>query len=78
MDFFPINLNFYALLSYPGHRTGLPELPIALFCGDGRTRTAVQTPHRAAFYTLSLTLVFDQELPSDRPLKTYPLRLGGD
>ena len=48
-----------------------------LFCGDGRTRTAVQTPHQIAFYTLSLTLVFDHELPSDMPFMTYPLNLGG-
>lgn len=29
----------------------------ARFCGAGRTRTAVQTPHQAAFYTFSLSLV---------------------
>ena len=46
-------------------------------CGDGRTRTAVQTPHQAAFYTLSLALVFDQGLPSDGPPKAYPLDLSG-
>ena len=46
-------------------------------CGDGRTRTAVQTPHQRAFYTLSLALVFDRELPPDRLLKAYPLNLSG-
>ena len=45
--------------------------------GDGRTRTAVQTPHQTAFYTLSLTLIFDRELPSDRPFTAYPSGLGG-
>ena len=53
------------------------SLIISLNCGDGRTRTAVQTPHQTAFYTLSLTLIFDRELPSDRPFTAYPLRLGG-
>ena len=46
-------------------------------CGDGRTRTAVQTPHQRAFYTLSLPLVFDQGLPEDRLPETYPLNLSG-
>ena len=50
---------------------------LSFFCGDGRTRTAVQTPHQTAFYTLSLTLVFDQGLPSDRLPKAYPLDLSG-
>jgi len=35
-------------------------------CGDGRTRTAVQTNHPKAFYTLSLFLFFIQGLPTDR------------
>ena len=47
------------------------------FGGDGRTRTAVQTPHQTAFYTLSLTLIFDYGLPSDRLSKAYPLNLSG-
>ena len=46
-------------------------------CGDGRTRTAVQTPHQRAFYTLSLPLIFDQGLPEDWLPKTYPLNLSG-
>ena len=45
--------------------------------GDGRTRTAVQTPHQTAFYTLSLTLIFDHGLPPDRLPKAYPLDLSG-
>ena len=45
-------------------------------CGDGRTRTAVQTPHQAAFYMFSLALVFDQGLPSDGLPGAYPLGLG--
>ena len=48
-----------------------------LNCGDGRTRTAVQTPHQTAFYTLSLALVFDLGLPSDRLPEAYPLDLSG-
>ena len=47
------------------------------YSGDGRTRTAVQTPHQTAFYTLSLALVFDQGLPPDRLPKAYPLDLSG-
>ena len=47
------------------------------FCGDGRTRTAVQTPHQRAFYTLSLPLVFDKGLPEDRLPIAYPLNLSG-
>ena len=46
-------------------------------CGDGRTRTAVQTPHQRAFYTLSLPLVFDVRLPGDRLSCAYPLNLNG-
>ena len=48
----------------------------ASFCGDGRSRTAVQTTHQIAFYTLSLPLVFVPDLPDGRPVKTYPLCLG--
>ena len=53
------------------------SLIISLNCGDGRTRTAVQTPHQRAFYTLSPTLVFDQGLPPDGLPKAYPLDLSG-
>ncbi len=53
------------------------RLILNLNCGDGRTRTAVQTPHQRAFYTLSLPLVFDQGLPEDRLPETYPLNLSG-
>ena len=58
-------------------RKGSDRKLIGPFCGDGRTRTAVQTPHQTAFYTLSLTLVFDQGLPSDGLPKAYPLNLSG-
>ena len=47
-------------------------LEYSLFCGDGRTRTAVQTPHQAAFYTLSLSLIFDCRLPEDGLPEAYP------
>ena len=64
------------ILNY--HITIQPLRRVAVVpCGDGRTRTAVQTPHQAAFYTLSLTLVFDQGLPSDRLPRAYPLDLSG-
>ena len=43
--------------------------------GDGRTRTAVQTNHPKAFYTLILSLIVGNELPGGRLLKTYPLFL---
>ena len=33
------------------------------FCGDGRTRTAVQTPLQAAFYTLILPLAVGPSTP---------------
>lgn len=54
-----------------------PEYLRGIFSGDGRTRTAVQTPHQAAFYTLSHPLVVGRRLPGDRPLAAYPLNLGG-
>ena len=38
-------------------------LKISVFCGGERTRTAVQTPHQAAFYTLIRPLVFVPPLP---------------
>ena len=53
------------------------SLIISLNCGDGRTRTAVQTPHQRAFYTLSPALVFGQGLPPDGLPKAYPLNLSG-
>ena len=37
-----------------------------LICGDGRTRTAVQTPYPAAFYTLLLSLIVDSGMPEGR------------
>ena len=52
--------------------------PRGISSGDGRTRTAVQTTHKAAFYTLILPLVVGQRLPEDGPPLTYPLRLNGD
>ena len=64
-----------------GRKTKVGGKPTFVFllldCGDGRTRTAVQTPHQRAFYTLSLPLVFDQGLPEDWLPKTYPLYLSG-
>ena len=48
-----------------------------LFCGDGRTRTAVQTTHQPAFYTLILPLIVGDALPGGRPCEAYPLNLGG-
>ena len=47
-------------------------------CGDGRTRTAVQTTHKRAFYTLILPLIVGGKLPEDGPLSAYSLRLGED
>ena len=43
--------------------------------GDGRTRTAVQTPHQAAFYMLILPLVFDRDMPEDGLVAAYLLKL---
>lgn len=59
-------------------RKSCNQLIVSLICGDGRTRTAVQTPHQAAFYTLSLPLFFDARLPGDRPSCAYPLSLSGN
>ena len=44
-----------------------------IFSGDGRSRTAVQTSSRWAFYTLIPPLVFDRGLPEDGPAAAYPL-----
>ena len=52
------------------------SLSINALCGDGRTRTAVQTPHQAAFYTFILPLIVGCGLPKDGPTATYPLGLG--
>ena len=46
-----------------------------LFCGDGRTRTAVQTQHQSAFYILILPLIFVKQLRTDTPPDPYPLNL---
>ena len=54
----------------------LPALLRGIFSGDGRTRTAVQTPHQAAFYTFILPLIVGCGLPKDGPTATYPLGLG--
>ena len=43
--------------SYLHEKRSLISRSNSFFCGDGRTRTAVQTPHQRAFYTLSLTLI---------------------
>ena len=44
-------------------RKNANSLKISVFCGGERTRTAVQTPHQAAFYTLIRPLVFVPSLP---------------
>ena len=49
----------------------------SLFSGDGRTRTAVQTTHQSAFYTLILPLVVGGSLPEGGRTDAYPLSLGG-
>ena len=36
-----------------------------IFSGDGRTRTAVQTPYPIAFYTLILPLIVGNGMPED-------------
>ena len=47
-----------------------------LICGDGGTRTLVQTPHRVAFYTFIRPLFFDRGLPDGGPAEAYRLVLG--
>ena len=56
------------------HRTRPPSG--ASFCGDGRGRTAVRTPHQAAFYTLILPLFVGNGLPTGGRTDPYPLNLG--
>ena len=53
----------------------LSGTPRGIFSGDGRTRTAVQTPHQAAFYTLSFPLFVGRGLPENGPPEAYPLGL---
>ena len=53
------------------------SLSINALCGDGRTRTAVQTTYQIAFYMLILPLIVGMRLPEDGPLYPYPLNLGG-
>ena len=69
-----------AIVSPLPHRRGHPknflEFGFLYDGGDGRTRTAVQTPHQAAFYTFSLSLVVGWQMPEDRPVPAYPLSLG--
>ena len=48
------------------------------FRGDGRTRTAVQTTHKRAFYTLIRPLIVGYGLPEGGPPEAYPLRLSED
>lgn len=45
-------------------------------CGDGRTRTAVQTSHPRAFYTFIPSLIVGTGLLKDKPSGTYLLKLG--
>ncbi len=48
---------------------------IILICGDGRSRTAVQTTCREAFYTLILPLVVGRGMPEGGLSEAYPLGL---
>ena len=61
--------------------SGPPFRPVfardCISSGDGRTRTAVQTPHPKAFYTLIPSLVVGPGLPEDRRTGPYPLGLEG-
>ena len=45
--------------------------------GDGRTRTAVQTPYQIAFYTFIRPLIVGSRMPDGGLTGTYPLSLGG-
>ena len=53
----------------------LSEFSERAFRGDGRSRTAVQTTHPAAFYTLILPLVVGRGLPEGGLTEAYPLNL---
>ena len=69
----------FAETASPLQKGGSPKgfIVSPAYCGgDGRTRTAVQTPHQAAFYTFSLSLVVGWQMPEDRPVPAYPLSLG--
>ena len=53
----------------------LSEFSERAFRGDWRSRTAVQTTHPAAFYTLILPLVVGRGLPEGGLTEAYPLNL---
>ncbi len=53
------------------------SLKISPYCGDGRSRTAVQTPYQIAFYTFIRPLVVGSRMPDGGLTGTYPLGLGG-
>ena len=55
----------------------LSGYPRGIFSGDGRTRTAVQTPYQVAFYTFIRPLVFVPGMPTGGLTRAYPLELGG-
>ena len=55
----------------------LSGYPRGIFSGDGRTRTAVQTPYQVAFYTFIRPLVFVPGMPAGGLTRAYPLELGG-
>ena len=66
----------YATESRKAISTNQASLLEGLICGDGGTRTLVQTPHRVAFYTLIRPLFFDHGLPDGGPAEAYRLNLG--
>ena len=55
----------------------LSEYLRGIFSGDGRTRTAVQTPYQVAFYTFILPLIVGDGMPGGGLTEAYPLSLGG-
>lgn len=59
-----------------GEMQGRWEPVESTYCGDGRGRTAVQTKHQRAFYTLILPLIVGERLPAGGPMIPYLLNLG--
>ena len=56
----------------------MPVDMTGIFRGDGRARTAVQTTHKRAFYTLIRPLIVGDGLPEGGLPEAYPLRLSED
>ena len=55
----------FAFIHRAGRKMPLRVSEEHFFSGDGRTRTAVQTPYPIAFYTFILPLIVGNGMPED-------------